>query len=366
MIPVVDNEIVIDKALWADLNATHTKEALIEALANTIIDNNLPMPMRKITIEDARKDFEALRNFDAKQLFCQEPWFTRYEYDAKWWFRDTIIATNNVGNRAADYFQQENRWKCDSINSPSPYRTWHSKRFLLTLLPVLWSMKFEEVNNDVLRSCIGLRKYIASQFRPSAAKAVYEHFNAKYVLDFSSGWGDRLTGFLASDARYYQGVDPNANLLEGYHGLANEFNGPRTVLHTVGGAENQGYPNRCFDLVFTSPPYFNVERYTQEENQSFKRYKKIDQWLEGFLFPSLKSAWWGLDFGGHMAINISDVYSGHTINRICDPMNGFIATLNGAEYQGAIGYEMRKRPNSGALKGKTGTFAEPIWIWRKT
>ena len=46
-------------------------------------------------------------------------------------------------------------------------------------------------------------------------------------------------------------------------------------------------------------------------------------------------------------------------------MNRFISSLPNSNYEGCYGYEMRKRPNSGALKNKVGTFAEPIWIWRK-
>ena len=53
------------------------------------------------------------------------------------------------------------------------------------------------------------------------------------------------------------------------------------------------------------------------------------------------------------------------LQTICDNMNRFISSLPNSNYEGCYGYEMRKRPNSGALKNKVGTFAEPIWIWRK-
>ena len=62
-----------------------------------------------------------------------------------------------------------------------------------------------------------------------------------------------------------------------------------------------------------------------------------------------------------MIINISDVYSLHQINRICDPMNDFISTLDSSSYYGCIGYEMRKRPNSKAYDSKKDKFAEPMW-----
>ena len=37
-----------------------------------------------------------------------------------------------------------------------------------------------------------LGTYIATQFKPVVAKAIYQMTNAKRVLDTSCGWGDRL------------------------------------------------------------------------------------------------------------------------------------------------------------------------------
>ena len=65
-----------------------------------------------------------------------------------------------------------------------------------------------------------------------------------------------------------------------------------------------------------------------------------------------------------MIINISDVYSGHQINKICDPMNDHIAGLGG-EYVGCIGMKMSKRPNSKSDIDTSMVFTEPMWVWRK-
>ena len=39
-----------------------------------------------------------------------------------------------------------------------------------------------------------------------------------------------------------------------------------------------------FDIIFTSPPYFNVERYSFDDNQSWVRYKNIDAWNTQFIY----------------------------------------------------------------------------------
>ena len=210
-----------------------------------------------------------------------------------------------------------------------------------------------------------MRKYIASQFRPSAAKAIYDLFEAKNILDFSAGWGDRLCGFLASDAVSYTGVDPNKEAVSKYCDMIDQFGAEEDVTIFNDCAEDVDYEDRKFDLVFTSPPYFDLERYTSESNQSWKRYKKLNDWLELFLFASINKAWNHLEKNGYLILNISDVYTHHTVNKICDPMNDFINNLKGAEYVGCYGYQMMKRPNSKTLKGKSGKFAEPVWIWKK-
>jgi DNA modification methylase len=82
-----------------------------------------------------------------------------------------------------------------------------------------------------------------------------------------------------------------------------------------------------------------------------------------FLFPVIEKSWNLLKDGGHMAINISDVYCNHTVNRICDPMNDFISSLKGSIKGDNINYRMAKRMNS--KSERSGIFVEPTWVWKK-
>jgi hypothetical protein len=74
-----------------------------------------------------------------------------------------------------------------------------------------------------------------------------------------------------------------------------------------------------YDLVFTSPPYYKIEKY-HGDNQSFRKYKACDEWLEGFLFPMISHAWNSVEHGGHVLMNISDCYVNHTYNKLCMPL----------------------------------------------
>ena len=359
-----NNEIEISESEWIDLNATHSKEYIKQLISDTIEKSKVALPFRKITTDDRDEAFKTLQEFDATSLIEKSDFYSRYEYDYD--FGNTIIKMSNVGNKASDYFHQKLRWNCDSINAPSPYRTWASEKFRLTLLNGLWTLKVTKVNSTVLRTTISLRKYIGSQFKPSVAKCIYQHFNPTNILDFSTGWGDRLLAYQSwsGSNNHYTGIDPNINLKETYSKQLKCFGTKGSYNFDFKPAETSNLIEKEFyDLVFTSPPYYNIERYTQEENQSWKKYRKIDQWLTQFLFPTLKKSYIALRKGGHMVINISDVYSNHTVNKICDPMNDYLTSL-GATYVDCWGMKMAKRPNSKATK-QDGVFAEPVWIWEK-
>ena len=159
-------------------------------------------------------------------------------------------------------------------------------------------------------------------------------------------------------------------------------------------AEDFEYTPDMYDTVFTSPPYFGVERYSYDDTQSWVRYKTIDEWNDKFLQTTIKKLWGSIKSGGYLLVNISDVYASSGAKQkkmgtngkhwleICNPMNDFVSTFTDSEYQGCIGMEMAKRPNSGgagtaaedrfkdetrelAEQTKDKTFCEPIWIWKK-
>ncbi len=61
--------------------------------------------------------------------------------------------------------------------------------------------------------------------------------------------------------------------------------------------------DETFDLVLTSPPFFDLEIYVSdrgEDRQSSSDYPTFQGWLDGFLFPSMRKAWGKLVPGGHM------------------------------------------------------------------
>lgn len=360
-----NKEINISKDEWININNEYDRDSIIKAFKESILNDDIKLPLRNITLSDAKSSFIEL-NYQCPNSIEYGILTTRYEYSFSPIGYGRYIDESNVGSLASDYFHQESRFLCDSINSPSPYRTWHNSKFLDGLLKALWTLKCKEVNSNTLRTCLALRKYIASQFKPAVAKSIYTLFDSRDILDFSAGWGDRLCGFYASNnTKSYIGIDPNILVYDKYQEQVDLYKTLTKEKHTefiCKPAEEVDLPESIVDTVFTSPPYFNIERYSTDETQSYKRYRKLDEWLNGFLFKAISLSVRALKKDGYLIINISDVYSGHKVNKICDPMNEYIKSL-GLKYCDMLGMKMAKRPNS--LADKEGIFIEPIWIWQK-
>jgi DNA modification methylase len=64
-------------------------------------------------------------------------------------------------------------------------------------------------------------------------------------------------------------------------------------------------PARSADLVFSSPPYHDWERYSDEPTQSYRRYATYEAWVSGFLEPVIAHSRRVLRPRGHLVLNVS-------------------------------------------------------------
>ena len=388
----------IDEVEWEYIKNTFDKQDVRESLAKVAM--SYPPPYMDITEKDALKQLQKLKGMRHNEILVEGEWFARegteYRYDLTFEGKQQYFKRNNTGNDASNYFQQKNRWSVDGTIAPGPHRTWESHKFMTTLIGSAYSLKLPKIDKSAFRVMIGLRKYICSQFKPNVAKVLYDKLESKSILDFSAGWGDRLAGFYASETgEFYLGIDPrkeNHPIYEEqkwfYEKHRTMFEVNKRSLMIESPAEDFEYKENMYDTVFTSPPYFSVERYSYDDTQSWVRYKDIDSWNKNFLQKSIEKIWPSIKSGGYLLVNIADVFARTAGERnmveICNPMNDFISTFSDSEYQGCIGMEMAKRPNSGgagmarasderfqestiqkAEETKDKRFCEPIWIWRK-
>lgn len=391
---------------WELMKETYPKDEVKEKLAEIFMEYPLPYATDKYTIEDARNDYMKLKGIRYHELIKEGKWFQRQSRESKYSLtydgKPIYFKRYNLGNLSSNFFQEKNRWSICSSGYPGPARTWRTKSFMVSLMGAAYTLKLPQVGKKELRVMIGLRKYIASQHKPNVTKALTEFFGSEKMLDFSAGWGDRLSGACASETiTHYVGIDPRKEnhplykqQAEFYQKHTTFFENPTKVDLHQSPAEDFDYSDYqdYFDLVFTSPPYFNVERYGDDDTQSWIRYESINAWNEYFLHKSLEKIIPTLKKGGKMAINIADVYTsekgggGKDWKEITQPMCKFLES-KGLIYKGCIGMEMAKRPNSGGAgtvkqtehnqnqykeetlknseENQDKTFCEPIWIFEK-
>jgi hypothetical protein len=313
----------------------------------TIVTRENKFPIPPATDAQALADFADLQKFDGFSILKSGDWFSRSEFDDSF-KRHIYIDSNRIGLVASDKHHWAARMACDSLVSPSPIRSWYQSKHRKSLE----NSKFYEKNP---KTALALRKYIASQFRPTAAKAVYKLFNATNIYDPCGGWGDRMVAAMSSNIPYHC-RDVNPLVLAGYASMQYMYGGNVSFEYEQ---SELSAPDGTYDLVFTSPPYWKVEKY-QGDLSSFKKYPKFEDWLENFLFAMLDNCLSVLRPNGHMVINISDVYASHTYNRIVQPVLEYLKDKN--PY--VIGYRMAKRVNSKSLAN--GIFCEPMIVVKKT
>ena len=158
-----------------------------------------------------------------------------------------------------------------------------------------------------------------SNFRPTAAAAIYDRYlpeRGGVTWDMSSGFGGRLLGAIASSrVLKYIGTDPATLTMDGLLEMSDDlpsmaeqfgFPNPEIELHKMG-SEDFAPDRNSVDLAFTSPPYWNTEKYSDEQTQSYIKFPSKEEWLNGFMAQTLANCHYSLVKDGMLVINIANV-----------------------------------------------------------
>ncbi len=139
-----------------------------------------------------------------------------------------------------------------------------------------------------------------SQFKPLIAMLVYCKYRPKSILDPTMGWGGRMVGACALDIPKYIGIDLNIDLKKPYEDFVN-FLKPHTktdIKLYFQDALTTDYNKLDYDLVLTSPPYYNIELYKGTNKMT------EEDWNEKFYKPLFIKTFNGLKMDGHYCLNV--------------------------------------------------------------
>lgn len=385
----------IKNADWLNFIKQYDKDEILTALADYVFSNNIPFPLKEISYSEFAETF--IRFCNTSMLDMYKDFGTVLEkYNYKYTYADKplgVIDKSHAYNVVSNYFQQENRMKCGSNLVDSPYDIWHTREKFDKMNWHFWrlgALGNSDINDSTFRSAFRIGTYTATQFKPSVAKALYEKHNAISVLDTSCGWGDRLAGFYATNStQFYVGCDPNPAVFETYKKQCIEYekllgSNPTLVENDnhftctgIKTVEIWNLPSEDvnwdqykdkFDFYFTSPPYYETERYAKDSSstQSWSRYPDFNSWKNDFFFKVNRMIWNTLKKDAYMMINIIEprIAKGTRLN-LCDDMVDDILTYPHANYLGKIGMRMQARPHNIVNTEKNSVFIEPVWVFRK-
>jgi len=207
-------------------------------------------------------------------------------------------------------------------------------------------------------------------FKPMNARAVWEYICPNFfgrVLDFSSGFGGRMLGAMTSNMRYhYTGIDPNTDTFRGLDALGslvNEVVGTDYEMYNTVSEEFDPEAG-AYDAAFSSPPYFNLEIYTDEPTQCMNRYTNMDAWFEHYVEPTLRMLHKGLDKDGIYAVNIADYKIAKEEFKILDRWIELSKKMN-FEYQETVQMMLNTRPGVGNGKMDKIQKFEGVYIFKR-
>lgn len=289
---------------------------------NTFRNYNLEFPARNTLYDEKYKImiFNKLLGENLEEVIVSYPKYydrvkipqTDYLYQGQYHF---LVSDDSKYQYylLSDLFNDTCRSKCSFGGKITPDKFFEQKKYALIEKMINQGLEINPIN---LRNEIYLSTMECSTHNPLIIKHFIKMFAARKVLDFSSGWGDRLIGALLSDIDLYVGVDPNACLHPGYQAMIKLFNplcpNPKAKfimnLAPFQDYEFKDETDTLFDLVYTSPPYFDYEDYTSSKTQSMHQYNSENGWLENFLYVAVDKVTAKLRMGGHMVLYISQEY----------------------------------------------------------
>lgn len=237
---------------------------------------------------------------------------------------------NTIGNKGISYNQ--------FLSSEEQ----QNKKWVLNMKKYYENEKYKNMSLDeIQRRIFALYYGSVNIFKPSVAKYICDRYSPFSVMDPFAGWASRMIGCIASKSvMKYIGIDNNTNLRKGYDEMREELGISNLTEIIFEDCMNIDYSKHIYDMILTSPPYYNLEIYSKTEKRSKEEWNK-------FYKEIFEKIWNGLQKEGYMCINVNqEIYEKNLLPIYGEP-------LEKIEYP-KISYRRNQKHNP-----------EYIYIWHK-
>ena len=220
-----------------------------------------------------------------------------------------------TGNNIVDYFTFHERLKTrgkyniDFYDFVFNIEEFKKKKYIQNMLTYYETVKNKNKTKNefiVLKEVYNICVSAINIIRPIVYMEIYAKYKPKTVLDFCAGWGGAAVAASALNIEKYIGIEINHNLVQPYQNLVSFLNkkSNTNIQMIFDSALNVDYQILEYDFVFTSPPYYFIQKY--ENNVEYKSKSAMDT---DFYIPLFTKTYGGLKQGGTYAINVcKEVY----------------------------------------------------------
>lgn len=231
-------------------------------------------------------------------------------------------ALSQIGNDVVNYFTFVERLNTIGNKKINFYDVWRNKnalakkKYINNIVSFYKNRKTKYPEPKVWYRISNLYFSAISIFKPQIAMDIYCLYNPTTILDFTMGWGGRLVGACALNIPKYIGIDMNSNLKTPYTKMSHFLQKHSTTKIELyfQDALTVDYSKLNYDLVLTSPPYYNIETYGDNVE------KTKEEWDNSFYIPIFEKTFQHLKPGGHYCINIpKEVYENVAIKILGNP-----------------------------------------------
>jgi hypothetical protein len=263
--------------------------------------------IKDISLELAETDFQHLQNLlsDKSKQKTSKAGTTTVDFFT---FTERLHTVGNKGMSFFDFLEQLPTLKKKKYvqNMIAYYHTHHPTIPPMKMWYRIFSMYFGSIN--VFRPAMSMFLYTL----PGAPPPSQLH-----ILDPTMGWGGRLLGAVATQVASYTGIDINHKLKPCYTKmvafLKKQSSTTDIRLHFTDAVHFSYRTLPSYNMVLTSPPYFDIETYS-----GMKQYGSKEKWKDEFYRPLFCETMKYLSPGGLYILNVPvDIYE-----TVCVPLWG--------------------------------------------
>jgi predicted RNA methylase len=221
-----------------------------------------------------------------------------------------ISSRSRIGNNIVDYFtflqrlETKGKYDITFFEFIEKIDEFKEKKFIQNML--LYYKNVKNKNNTkneyiVLKEVYNICISAINIMRPLNCMEIYTKYNAKRVLNFCAGWGGSTVAAAALNLDAFYDIEINTELLKPYDNMVSYLKTKSTTNMAIFicDAVNFNYSTINYDTVFSSPPYYFIEKYAN--NNLYTSKTEMD---EKFYKPLFTKTYNGLKNGGHYIINI--------------------------------------------------------------